>query len=219
MSIEKHIGLHMDTTPTIDTRKPGKKRIMVQVWGTLAQAIDRDLKALHLKRDGYLNDLFTREIEELAEEVTFRNSDAVRARQQEQKLPDRVKLTLELDETLIKRIDTVLKERNIPRDSFVNRVLFFLVAKESHLGQIGIDYEPEGQVSAKPLADAGGYLYQPFSHIRDANDGRFYTLACFREHSFGEGWPNLFALNTAISDADWDEMNTSTADLLGRLGF
>ena len=63
MSIEKHIGLHMDTTPTIDTRKPGKKRIMVQVWGTLAQAIDRDLKALHLKRDGYLNDLFTREID------------------------------------------------------------------------------------------------------------------------------------------------------------
>ena len=211
-------GLHMDTTRTANTRKPGKKRIMVQVWGTLAKAVDRDLKALHLKRDGFLNDLFTREIEELAEEVTFCNSDTVRARLREQKLPDRVKLTLELDETLIKRIDTVLAVRNIPRDSFVNRVLFFLVAKESHLDRIGIDYEREGQVSAKPLADVRGYLYQPFSHIRDANDGRFYTLACFNEHSFGEGWPNLFALNTAISDADWEEMNTA-ADILGDLGF
>lgn len=199
----------MDTTHTTNARKPGKKRIMVQVWGPLAKAIDRDLKALHLKRDGFLNDLFTREIEELAAEVTFRNNDAVRARLFEQKLPNRAKLTLELDETLIKRIDTVLSDRNIPRDSFVNRVLFFLVAKESHLDRLGITYEREGQVSAKPLADVRGYLYQPFFHIRDANDGRFYTLACFKDRNFHESWPNLFALNTAISDADWAEMSTT----------
>lgn len=213
-------SLHMDTnrTANTNTRKPGKKRIMVQVWGTLAKAVDRDLKALHLKRDGFLNDLFTREIEKLAEEVTFCNSDAVQARLREQKLPDRARLTLELDETLVQRIDAVLEHHKIPRDSFVNRVLFFLVAKESHLDRLGIVYEREGQVSAKPLADVRSYLYQPFSHIRDANEGRFYTLACFKEHSFGEGWPNLFALNTAISDADWEEMNTA-ADILGELGL
>ena len=90
---------------------------MVQLWGPLAKAIDRDFKALNIKRDRYLNDLFRSEIEELAKEVSFRNSDAVRARMQEQKIPDRVKLTIELDEEVIERIDAVLAEKNIPRDS------------------------------------------------------------------------------------------------------
>jgi hypothetical protein len=90
----------MDTTTTT-TRKPGKKRIMVQLWGTLAKAINRDFKALNLKRDRYLNDLLTQEIEELAREVNFRNSNEVRTRLQEQKLPNRVPLTIELDEGLV----------------------------------------------------------------------------------------------------------------------
>ena len=90
----------MDTTTTT-TRKPGKKRIMVQLWGTLAKAINRDFKALNLKRDRYLNDLLTQEIEELSREVNFRNSNEVRTRLQEQKLPNRVPLTIELDEGLV----------------------------------------------------------------------------------------------------------------------
>jgi hypothetical protein len=205
----------MDTPAT--TRKPGKKRIMVQLWETLAKAIDRDFKALNLKRDRYLNDLFGKEIEELAKEVGFRNSDAVRARLQEQKLPNRVPLTVELDETLVKRIDEVLNERNIPRDSFVNRVLFFLVAKQSMLERLGIEFERRGlPVSAKPLADALGYLYDPFFHIRSANNGLFYTLSCFHASSFGSKGPNLFALNVAIDEHTWELMNL---DLLEDLGM
>ena len=51
---------------------------MVQIWSVLAKAIhNKQFKELHIKRDGYLNDLFTREIEALADEVTFRNSDAL----------------------------------------------------------------------------------------------------------------------------------------------
>lgn len=142
----------MDKPPV--TRKPGKRRIMVQLWGPLAKAIDRDFKALNIKRDRYLNDLLRSEIEELAREVTFRNSDAVRARMQEQKLPDRVKLTIELDEDVLARIEEVLAEKNIPRDSFVNRVLFFLVAKDPMLDRLEIAYERRGQVTAKPLQDA-----------------------------------------------------------------
>lgn len=209
----------MDMDAKTTTRKPGKKRIMVQLWGTLAKAIKRDFKALNLKRDRYLNDLLTQEIEELAREVTFRNSDAVRARLQEQKLPDRVPMTIELDESLVTRIDAVLREKNIPRDSFVNRVLFFLVAKESMLDQLGIEFQRRSETSGKPLADALGNLYDPFFHIREANDGRFYTLACFREWTFGEKGPNLFALNVAIDDDAWAAMNLSANDLLMEMGM
>ena len=199
--------------------KPGKKRIMVQLWGTLAKAIDKNFRAMHIKRDGYLNDLFAREIENLAQEVTFRNADEVRKRLQERPFPDRVKLTLELDEQVVARIDEVLMEKNIPRDCFVNRVLFFLVAKESHFDYLGIEYDKESPATAKPIDDAKGFLYNPFSHIRSANENRFYTLAYFADGPFGKNGPNLFAMNTAITPDDWLIMNTSLDDLLGDLGI
>jgi hypothetical protein len=191
----------------IGQRKPGKKRIMVQLWGSLATAIDRNLKSLHLKRDSYLNELFASEIERLAEEITFRNSDAVRERLRNRALPNKVKVNLELDEKLVNRIDEVLRERNIPRDSFVNRVLFFLVAKEPHLRSLGVDYEHDWKAGAKPLQDARGFLQDPFFHIRCANDDQFYSIAWFRDGAWGKDGPNLFALNTAISDEDWADLN------------
>jgi hypothetical protein len=198
-------------------RKPGKKRVMVQIWGTLAKAIDKNFKEMHIKRDGYLNDLFTREIEALATEVTFRNSDDVRKRFRERPLPDRVKLNLDLDETLIQRMDEVLKEKNIPRDSFVNRVLFFLLAKDSHLNYLGIDYEKDAPATAKPLNDAKGFLLNPFFHIRSKNDDAFYTLACFTEEPMGKNGPNLFGLNAAISEESWAAMNFDTEAMWAEL--
>ncbi|MES2944870.1 MAG: hypothetical protein V4772_18540 [Pseudomonadota bacterium] len=200
-------------------RKPGKKRIMVQLWRKVADAIDRDFKAMHIKRDGYLNDLFTREIENLDSEVKFRNSDKVRRHFRERPLPDRVKLNLDLDETLVQRMDEVLKQRNIPRDSFVNRVLFFLVATDAHLNFLDIEYEKETYATAKPIGDVKGLLLDPFFHIRSKNDGDFYTLTCFADAPFGKKGPNLFSLNVAISDEFWSLMTIDLEDLLGDFGM
>lgn len=210
--------MQMKTQPT-NERKSGKKRVMVQIWSVLAKAIAKQFKELHIKRDGYLNDLFTREIETLANEVTFRNSDEVRKRFRERPIPDRVKLNLDLDETLIQRIDEVLKDKNIPRDSFVNRILFFLIAKDVHLEYLGVDYKKDSPATAKPLADAKGYLLDPFFHIRSNNNDAFYTLACFADGPFGKAGPNLFGLNTAISDDSWAAMNIDTDALLARFGI
>ena len=206
---------------TTANRKPGKKRIMVQVWDTLASAIKRDFKALNIKRDRYLSNLFGSEIDRLAEEVTFRNADEVRQRLVDRRLPKRVKWTLELDEDVAGRLDRVLTERNIPRDSFINRVLFFLVAKEGTLKRLGVDFKAKGYVSAKPLEDALGFLYDPFFHIREANDECFYTVPWFPDSTIASNWPNLFALNTAISADDWKLMNrTLDSDFgLHGLGF
>lgn len=195
--------IYFGAVSMINTRKPGKKRIMVQIWGTIAKAIEREFKSLHIKRDSYLNKLLRTEIEYLAEEVIFPNLDEVRKRIQDCKLPDRKKITLELDDDLVNRIDYVLKEKNIPRDSFINRVLFFLVAKESHLKYLGIDYDSDSETSASPLADANSFLCNPFFHIRSNNEEKFYTLYCFHGQ-FGKNGPNLFSLNTVISEAEWN---------------
>jgi hypothetical protein len=202
---------------TVNERKPGKSRIMVQLWGTLAASINKHFKEMHIKRDGYLNELFSREIEALAQEVTFRNSDEVRQHFRERPLPNRAKLNLELDSTLVRRMDEVLKEKNIPRDAFVNRVLFFLVAKAAHLDYMGIEYDKDSPATAKPLSDAKGFLFNPFFHIRSKNDENFYTLVCFHDEPFGKNGPNLFGMNTAISDEAWTQMTTDTEDLFAEL--
>ena len=140
------------------SRKPGKKRIMVQIWGKLARTIDAEFKALHLKRDHYLNRLIGNELAELEREVTFRNPAEVHARLVGRRLPDRVKWTIELDDAVVDRLDRVLTHLNIPRDSFVNRVLFFLVAKKPALDFLGFWFERKGNVGAKPLESLSGIL-------------------------------------------------------------
>lgn len=195
-------------------RKPGKGRIMVQVWDKIAAAITRDFKALHLKRNGYLNDLFSLEIEELATEIQTPNPEGFYERLVSRKLPNRVKWTLELDEELIKRIDQVLTDRRIPRDSFVNRVLFFLVANESWLDDLDVAYVRKGEVTAKPLEDVRGFLQDPFFHIRSANNGRFYGLSWFPDRPLLKNLPNFFSLNVAMTEREWEDLNTESDDFV-----
>ena len=200
-------------------RKSGKTGIMVQVWGTIAKAIKRDFRALHIKRDAYLNDLLASEIDELDREVAFRNLDEVRQRIQSRRLPDRVKLTIDLDDRVARRIDEVLTKKNIPRDSFINRVLFFLLAKRKILQALGVAYEGTVQSDVKPLDDAWSSLHDPFYNIRSNNDGHFYTLFCFPdgEGEIGKGWPNLFGMNCAISEEQWRLMDRPNEELLADL--
>jgi len=199
--------------------KPGKKRIMVQVWGVVDAALRRDFRALHIKRDSYLNSLLKSEIENLNREVQVPNSEAAYQRLIDRPLPERKRLTLELDEQLIERMGEVLNAKRIPRDSFINRVLFFLLARDQHLNFLGLEYERSPRIEGKPLEDAWGFLNDPFFAIRAANQDQFYTIACFDDGSFGKNGPNLFALNTSISDEVWTEMNTPQADLADLFGL
>jgi hypothetical protein len=187
--------------------EPKKKKIMVQLWNIISEGLDKQFSSLHLKRDAYLNSLFAREIERLATEVTSRNSDAVRQRFNERKLPNRVKLTMELDEIVVVRIDDVLSHKNIPRDAFVNRVLFFLLAKKPVLESLAISFKNPSEAVVNPLDGVRSLLADPLSHIRHGNDGRFYTLAPFPDGPILPKGPNLFALNVAIPEEDWHAMN------------
>lgn len=209
----------MDIAARIESIMPErtKKKIMVQLWKPIYEGIYHQFSALHIKRDSYLSDLLTQEIEKLVSEVMFRNSDAVRARFDERKLPDRVKLTIELDVTLVARIDKVLNDKNIPRDSFVNRVLFFLLAKKPFLDNLCIQYKSRSEAVANPLEGALGFLADPFSHIRSCNNGRFYSLVNFPDCPIIAKGPNLFALNAAISEEDWQAMNVSEDNFIAEL--
>src|SRR6185437_966695 len=199
--------------------KETKTKMLVQVWDVLHKAVKRDLRSLHIMRDTYLNALFAREIEELEREVKFVLPDEV-CRYIKRRLRGlkRERVTIAVDRDVEGRLNRVLNERNIPRDAFVNRILFFLVAKPSHLRTLGIGYERRQEVVVKPLDDAWTFLHDPFSNIRMSNDGTFYTLV-LPDEPLGEKWPNLFGLNCAISAETWKLITTGRDALLDELGL
>jgi hypothetical protein len=199
--------------------KESKTKLLVQVWEVLAQAIRRDFRALHIVRDTYLNSLLKREIEELAQEVRFSApDDAHRYVKKRLRGLNRERMTIAVDREVAARISHVLKEKNISRDAFINRILFFLVAKPEHLKKLGIEYDRRQEIEVKPLDDVWSFLHDPFFNIRSSNDGAFYTLP-IPDEPIAANWPNLFGLNCAISAETWDLINTPFELLLGEFNL
>jgi hypothetical protein len=111
-----------------------------------------------------------------------------------------------LDKALLNQISAVLKKKNIDRGPFINRILFFLIAKPSHLKAINVNFETRIETLVKPLSEVSSNLIDPFYNIRCANDGDFYTLLIHDTREAKE-FPNLFGLNCAIRPDDWALMN------------
>lgn len=199
--------------------KETKTKMLVQVWDVLARAIKRDLRSLHITRDAYLNALLAREIEELAREVEFRTpNDAHQHIKRRLRGLNRERMTIAVDRDVAQRIRQILEEKNISRDAFVNRILFFLVAKPAHLKRLGFEYERQQEVEVKPLGDAWTFLHDPFANIRMSNGDALYTLRIPDEPP-AQNWPNLFGLNCAIDAESWGLISTPVASLLGELGL
>lgn len=194
-----------------------KTKISAQIWPMALRAINRDLRLLHIKRDSYLNALLTREIENLEQEVDFRTPDPapakIKRRLQELK-PE--PMTVVIDRSLQTRIDQVLKDRNISRNAFLNRVLVFLCAKPPLLDRLGISYNKTAETQVKPLDEAWSNLQDPFENIRASNHFKFYGLV-IPEDPPALNYPSLFGLNCAISDYNWDVLNTPPEELLADL--
>jgi hypothetical protein len=195
-----------------------KTKVNVRMWPQVTQALHRDLRDIPVRRDGFLNALLTREIERLAEEVHFRTPDEARARIKSlfrELKPE--PLTIVLDRTLVARIDQVLRERNISRNAFINRVLFFLVAKPQHLKLLDLAFDWRVETLVKPLEEIWSNLTDPFFNLRSANGEKFYSLF-IQEERIAADWPSLFGLNCAINPDDWQFFNSPFPNHLFDLG-
>ncbi|MFZ6758147.1 hypothetical protein ACO0K9_13135 [Undibacterium sp. Ji50W] len=175
-----------------------KSRITVQIATSIACEIQNQFSQLHINRDAFLNDLLTQEIELLETEMTFRNSDEVYKSMSQRKLIHKTKLTITLDISLIERINLVLEKKNIVRDSFFNRILFFLIATPSLLEKLAMNPPNQTVNACNPMEGAKTFLTNPFNEIRKRNKGLFYTLTCFPDRAIAPQGQNLFLLNTAI---------------------
>ena len=182
------------------------RKIQARVWPSTMNALNRELRRLYIKRDGYLNALLGHETEKLAIEVDFRTPDDARRRikRKLQEL-DPEDVTIALSPEVAKRMKEVLDYRNISRNAFINRVLFFLVARPDVLERLGVFYSDRIDIAVKPLEDARFHLQDPFDNIRASNDSKFYRLLIPDERR-AKGWPSLFGLNCAIDAASWEEL-------------
>ena len=112
-------------------------KITVSVWRDLMEAFDRRMKETCLRRDAYLDLVFKHEAAMLEKEVDEPNSDAQRqfiAKHLE--LLERKPVSFSLKPETVAAIDRACVAKNVIRDSFINRVIFFMMSSPDVLSRI-----------------------------------------------------------------------------------
>lgn len=110
-----------------NTNKPTK--ILVNIWTPLLWRLDARVKAACLKRDQFLDHILRYEANQLRKEVENPNNKLVqRALSTSCSRAETTRVNLYLSRSTAESVTSACKSLNIPRDSFVNRVILFLTA-------------------------------------------------------------------------------------------
>jgi hypothetical protein len=103
------------------------KTISTKIWRPVLDKLNTKLEQACLRRDAYLNRVLDVELSALDEELPLANSNSARQFIAEHldKL-DRKPVSLSLRPDLVERLDEICERKQIVRDSFFNRLFFFL---------------------------------------------------------------------------------------------
>lgn len=119
-----------------------KTKVLVNVCEPLVAILKQKLDASCLKRDAYLDKALSCESCYLQEEVTTPNSKRAENFITENLKQLRLKpLNLLLSKKTVELMNAVCKEKNIPRDTFINRIFLMLIATESLLEALFKGYD------------------------------------------------------------------------------
>lgn len=127
-----------------------KKRITVRISRDSHEEFQRCLRALHLLGDRYLNAVLPGEIDELR---TLRPNTPRMAkvlRKERESLPDKVRIAVTLDVSLVEEMNVVCRSKGIVRDAFIESVIRFLA--------FGDEW---GESCISPLVKAAALLSEP----------------------------------------------------------
>jgi len=116
------------------TTKADKRKITVQLWTPLLKKLNELSAAACLNRDAYLDVVFSNEAAMLVSELNGRkNSDRAKAfiKQCFAELKDFQQVSFTLTFETADALSLACDQVNVWRDAFVNRVIYFLVAKSS----------------------------------------------------------------------------------------
>lgn len=137
------------------------QQLLAKVWRPLLQHFSTIIERACLRRDAYLDRVFSHEASVLKDEIPCRNSpEARKYLQSELEKLERIPVNFSLSPATIDAINRACEELNIIRDCFINRVLFLLSANMDRCkGIIGIDIR---ECLPEILGDHDrDYLYAP----------------------------------------------------------
>jgi hypothetical protein len=119
------------------TTEINKTKILVKVHEPLIAIMQHKIDAACLKRDAYLDKALRVEAEFLRKEIATPNSDKAKnyiaAQLSDLKLKP---LNLLLSTETVDLINEVCKEKNVPRDAFMNRFFLLLIASDTILSAL-----------------------------------------------------------------------------------
>ena len=106
------------------------KKILANVSKPLIEQLNEKVSAAFLQRDAYLDHVFHHEARMLDKEIDEPNSPEARDHLSKHLgFLDRKAVNFSLRPDTVVAMDDVCRRKNIPRDSFINRVVLFLIAK------------------------------------------------------------------------------------------
>ncbi len=164
--------------------KSDKRKITVQLWKPLLDKLNKHAAEACLNRDAYLDKVFAHEAKMLRIELRGKkNSDRAKSHIKEcfARLKELHPVSLTLSAETADALTTACEEVNVWRDAFVNRVIYFLVAKYSviedafdfkfqdHTEAIFDDgWEIKSLLLEPPLVAIGHFICEdPFLAIRE----------------------------------------------------
>ena len=134
------------------------KKITFKAWSNLHEKFKKSLKTSCIQRDLYLDIVLKHEAKMLDKELSSPNSPQARLflKQNLQRL-DSTPISLALSEETVNVINDVCDRNLVPRDSFINRVMLFLILSRDHFGfLLGIDVK--WFIENRLLADYGNEM-------------------------------------------------------------
>jgi hypothetical protein len=116
----------------ISEKTENKTKVLVNVYEPVIAIMKHKLDEACLKRDAYLDKALRLEAGFLRAEVTTPNSDKAKSYIADNLKQLKLKpLNLLLSTETVKLMNDVCKEKNIPRDAFINRVFLLLIASDT----------------------------------------------------------------------------------------
>jgi hypothetical protein len=220
------------------------KTISTKIWRPVLDKLNAKLEQACLRRDAYLNRVLEVELPALDEELPLANSESARQFIAEHldKL-DRKPVSLSLRPDLVERLDDICERKKILRDSFFNRLFFFLAVPvewftsnfpldENWIGEVWFSDEHEYDLTEKnpgfkslfyplePVIDPFWALRQGLVNSEDNAVRKGIYSVVLRESPKGS---DLWGMNCYLPDRDMPGFvnkaeNLSLDDLL-RLDF
>jgi hypothetical protein len=139
--------------------KPTKKKILANVWEPSILRLSEKTRGACLQRDAYLDRVFRHEAKMLDKEIEAPKSKEAKTELAKHLASiQRKQVNFALSPETVETMNDVCERNNVPRDSFINRVLLFLVAKQPRLFERLLDIDAGWYWTQRVL---DGYAYEP----------------------------------------------------------